>query len=496
MTSKCAFRAMRVHPLHNLMTSTPNGFAALGLAPSLIRVLDKKGFTTPTPIQEQAIPLALHGNDVIGIAQTGTGKTLAFGLPMLERLVKTKGQALILLPTRELAIQVEQTLELIGDSMGLRCALLIGGAAMGLQIRLLREKPHVIIATPGRLIDHVKQRTARLDQINIVVLDEADRMFDIGFAPQIKEILQQVPSERQTLLFSATMPPEIQKLTQAYMRDPKRVEVAPQGSTVSTIEQEIMMVEKTKKISLLNHILKIQPGTVIVFTRTKFGAKRVAAAVRAMGHTGAEIHSNRSLAQRRFAMEGFKNGRLRVLVATDIAARGIDVKDIALVINYDLPDSNEDYVHRIGRTGRAGKSGKALSFVARDEKYKLRGIERLINKALPVVATPAFEEIHMAAQDAMRAAGDRGERSGGGFGGGFNRRPSNDRRESRPSRFNDAPRPERSFNSAPRGPIATHPTRFDHASAGANKRPARRDDGKAGGSSVGGFGKKRSFKRF
>ncbi|TAK96863.1 DEAD/DEAH box helicase [Patescibacteria group bacterium] len=365
-------------------------FADLGVAPSLLNILDKLNYTEATPIQHQCIPLALDGKDVVGIAQTGTGKTLAFGLPMIQRLGRTGGQGLILLPTRELALQVEEVLQKVGRSIGLRTAVLIGGAASYQQIAMLRKNPHVVVSTPGRLLDHLERKNYSLKDVRMVVLDEADRMLDIGFMPQIKKIMAGVPTDRQTMLFSATMPKEIADIAARYMRIPIRIEVAPAGTAAETVEQEIFVVPREGKLQLLDKMLGESRGTVLVFSRTKHGAKKITKSVRDMGHTAAEIHSNRSLAQRRDALEGFKTGRYRILIATDIAARGIDVQGISLVINYDLPDNLEDYVHRIGRTGRAGSYGKAVSFATPDQRGDIRYIERLIRKTIPVLSLPTL----------------------------------------------------------------------------------------------------------
>ncbi len=365
-------------------------FSDLGIAPKLLGILEQLQFSQPTPIQHQAIPPAMEGKDLVGIAQTGTGKTLAFGIPMIQRLATARGQGLIMLPTRELALQVDETLQKVGRPLGLKTAVLIGGASMYQQVQQLRRTPHVIIATPGRLVDHLQQKTVSLNQIKIVVLDEADRMLDIGFLPQIKQILSLVSTERQTMLFSATMPSEIAQLAGKYMRMPLRVEVAPAGTSAAKVEQEVFMVSKEVKIQLLDKLLTDNAGTILIFSRTKHGAKKIAAGIRHMGHTAVEMHSNRSLAQRKEALAGFKSGKYRIMVATDIAARGIDVKDISLVINYDLPDNSEDYVHRIGRTARAGQSGKAISFASPDQRNDLRGIERLIRKTLPILALPVL----------------------------------------------------------------------------------------------------------
>lgn len=363
-------------------------FNGLGIAPKLLEVLDRLKFSTPTPIQHQSIPTALLGKDIMGIAQTGTGKTLAFGVPMIQLLAQNKGKGLVLLPTRELAVQVDESLNKIGRPLGLKTAILIGGENIGKQIRQLRNNPHIIIATPGRLIDHLEQKSIKLDMVKILVLDEADRMLDMGFAPQIKKILATVPAKRQTMLFSATMPQEIVTIAKNYMQLPVRVEVAPPGSSSSNVSQEVFFVGRDQKIALLGSLLNEYKGSVLVFTRTKFGAKKVSATIRRMGHSSAEIHSNRSLNQRLEALKGFKLGKYRVMVATDIAARGIDVTGIEVVINFDLPAQAEDYVHRIGRTGRASHIGHAISFATPDQKFDVRTIERLIKKQLPVSQLP------------------------------------------------------------------------------------------------------------
>lgn len=419
---------MVVYSMHP--TSSKLSFNGLGLAANLLSTLEQSKFTTPTPIQHQTIPVALEGKDIVGIAQTGTGKTLAFGIPLIQRLGQYKGRGLVLLPTRELALQVDETLRKIGGPMGLRTVVLIGGAPIHKQIQHLRQKPHIIIATPGRLVDHIEQKTLALNEIKIVVLDEADRMFDIGFMPQIKKIMGLVPKDRQTLLFSATMPKEVAQLTAQYMRMPLRIEVAPAGTPAARVEQEIFIVSKDAKMQLLDKLLTDTAGLVLVFSRTKHGAKKITASIRGMGHSSAELHSNRSLSQRKAALEGFKTGKFRILVATDIAARGIDVNNIELVINYDLPDNSEDYVHRIGRTGRAGKMGKAVSFVTPEEKGDIRSIEKLIRKTLPIVTLPVLPprrpKVEVPYERQQHHGRPQGQRSHSGGGnhrkGGFQRR--------------------------------------------------------------------------
>jgi ATP-dependent RNA helicase RhlE len=364
-------------------------FGGLGIAPKLLDVLSRLGFKTPTSIQHKAIPPAIEGKDIIGIAQTGTGKTLAFGIPLVQQIsIAAKGNGLIILPTRELALQVNESIQKIGRAFGIKTAVLIGGSSMYQQIRIIRDNPHIVIGTPGRIIDHIEQKTLSLKDVKILILDEADRMFDMGFAPQINKILQAVPKDRQTMLFSATMPDGIVKIAINHMKLPVRVEIAKSGTTAENIEHELFVVRKNQKAPLLRKILEDYKGSVLVFLRIKFGAKRICEDLRRIGISAAEIHSNRSLGQRKEALEGFKLGKYRVLVATDIASRGIDVKGIELVVNFDLPENSEDYVHRIGRTGRAGMAGKAISFVLPDQGSKIREIEKLTKLYLPVSKLP------------------------------------------------------------------------------------------------------------
>lgn len=373
------------------MTSSKSAsetFYGLGIAPALLEILKRLHFKIPTPIQEQAIPAAIQGKDMVGIAQTGTGKTLAFGIPMIQRLAQIKGRGLVVLPTRELALQVDEVFRKVGHSVGLRTAVLIGGTSYAPQIQALLKKPHVIIATPGRLIDHLNQKNLRLDDVRVAVLDEADRMLDMGFLPQIQKILEVLPKDRQTMLFSATMPSEIMKIAARHMKLPVRVEIAPTGTTVEEVTQELFIVQREHKIRLLGALLEKYQGPTLVFARTKYGAKKIMHKIRALGISAAELHSNRSLNQRREALDGFKSGKYRVLVATDIASRGIDVVGIELVLNYDLPTSSNDYVHRIGRTARAGAKGQAITFAMPDQQKEVRAIERLIRKNLPVSELP------------------------------------------------------------------------------------------------------------
>ncbi len=365
-------------------TSNEQNFYGLGIAPAILAVIERLKFVVPTKIQFQAIPIALQGQDVMGIAQTGTGKTMAFGIPLIQRLAQVKGKALIVVPTRELAIQVDESLRKIATASGLRTSVLIGGDSMPKQIQSLKLHPRILIGTPGRLIDHMEQRTINLNDAHILVLDEADRMLDMGFGPQIAKLLKQVPQDRQTMLFSATMPETIMGIARNYMKLPVRVEVAPSGTAADNLVQELFIVRKELKSQLLESMLGKYQGPVLIFCRTKFGVARLTKQLRHSKHNAAETHSDRSLSQRKEALEGFKRGKYRILVATDIAARGIDVKGIELVINYDLPDDPENYVHRIGRTGRAGFAGCAISFATPDQRLDVKNIERILNKTLPV----------------------------------------------------------------------------------------------------------------
>ncbi len=389
-------------------------FKSLGIIPGLLKRIDALGFVHPTPIQHQAIPVATSGQDVIGIAQTGSGKTLAFAIPILQTVSKTKKTGLVLLPTRELAVQVEETFRKVAGNSGLRPAIIIGGTSPHSQTRALRNKPHVIVATPGRLIDHLERGRVNFRDLGMLVLDEADRMLDMGFAPQLKRILETVPKDRQTMLFSATMPPAISKIASDYMKTPLRIEVAAPGTTADKIEQEMIIVPGNERMDLLKKILKEHEGSVLIFSRTKHGAKKIARDIRNMGISADEIHSNRSQNQRQHALKGFSAGKYRVLVATDIAARGIDVDHLSLVINFDLPEQLEDYVHRIGRTGRAGREGKSISFAAPGQRRDILIIEKLINKTLEVKSHTG--EVIDRSNDKPSAGGYGGGRGRGGGG--------------------------------------------------------------------------------
>jgi ATP-dependent RNA helicase RhlE len=366
-------------------------FYGLGIAPKILDILEHIKFKTPTPIQYKAIPLAIEGKDVIGIAQTGTGKTHAFAIPMVQRLAQRRGVGLVLAPTRELAVQIDEAFQGIAHSFGIKTACLIGGAPMFGQIQALRRNPRIVIATPGRFLDHLSRWNFLPDNVTMLVLDEADRMLDMGFAPQITKILRFLPKDRQTMLFSATIPKEIMKIAATYMKLPISVEIAPSGTTVELVTQELFIVKKEAKRRLLSKILAQYHGSILLFSRTKHNAGKIKTLIRDMGYSAAEMHSDRSLSQRREALDGFKSGRYKVLVATDIAARGIDVTGIELVINYDLPEDSENYVHRIGRTARAGCNGHAISFATPDQSGDVRDIEKLIRATLPVSKHPEID---------------------------------------------------------------------------------------------------------
>ncbi|MCP4633307.1 MAG: DEAD/DEAH box helicase [candidate division Zixibacteria bacterium] len=366
-----------------------NDFYDMGIVPILIKEINRLNFENPTPIQKEAIPAGIRGDDIIAIARTGSGKTLAFGIPMLQRLSKIKNSTgLVLVPTRELAIQVKEALQAISRSVNIRSAVLIGGASISLQRNALRKNPRIIIATPGRLRDLIKRRAVNLSDVDVFILDEADRMLDMGFIPDIKEIMKSIPDTRQTMLFSATMPKAIEAIAEKIMKDPIRIEIDRSGTTPAEISHEMFFIKNQDKKRLLAVQLKQYSGPVLVFTRTKRMASRLTDKVNSMGFAATEIHSNRSLGQRRNALEGFKRGIYQILIATDIAARGIDVSGIELVVNYDMPANSEDYVHRIGRTGRAGKTGHAISFANTDQKGSIRNLERFMKTKLAISALP------------------------------------------------------------------------------------------------------------
>ena len=373
-------------------------FSTLGLIDPLQRAVAAAGYEIPTPIQTQAIPHLLAGRDVMGCAQTGTGKTAAFALPILDRLSRTPRRpgsrgprALILTPTRELAIQINEGFATYGRHVAIKSAVIFGGVGQNPQVEALRRNTDIIVATPGRLLDLMEQRHAPLDAVEIFVLDEADRMLDMGFIEPIRRIVSKLPGKRQNLMFSATMPDEIQKLANKILVDPIKVAVTPVSSTAENVRQWVLHVERGNKRALLKEVLRDPAmSRVLVFTRTKHGANKVAEELDRKGVSSAAIHGNKSQNARQQALEAFKSGRVRVLVATDIAARGIDVDGVTHVINFEIPDEPESYVHRIGRTARAGASGVALSFCDADERGSFRDIERLIRAQVPVVTDHPF----------------------------------------------------------------------------------------------------------
>ena len=381
---------------HSTQTNSANGFATMGLRKELLQALESEGYTTPTPIQSQAIPYVLAGRDVQGIAQTGTGKTAAFALPILQRLADSPRQpprggcrVLVLSPTRELASHICDSFRAYGKHMGMRATVMFGGVPKGRQARAMANGVDILVATPGRLIDHMQDRTVRLDLVEILVLDEADHMLDLGFIIPIRRIVSAMPAKRQTLFFSATMPNEIGNLAGSMLKDPAHVAVTPVATTAERIEQAVIMTDTARKRHVLFDLLVDHAkGRTLVFTRTKHGADKVVKHLIESGIPSAAIHGNKSQPQREKALADFRSGRTRVLIATDIAARGIDVDDVGHVINYDLPNVPESYVHRIGRTARAGADGMAISLCAPDERAFLKSIEKLIRSRVPVIPAP------------------------------------------------------------------------------------------------------------
>lgn len=369
-------------------------FRELGIIDPILKAVAREGYEAPSPIQAQAIPLLLTGKDLLGCAQTGTGKTAAFAIPILQMLYKQRGagqkkrklKALVLTPTRELALQISESFQIYGRYTGLKTAVIFGGVGQNPQVAALKGGIDILVATPGRLLDLLNQRLCNLDDISMLVLDEADRMLDMGFVRDVKKIIAQLPDKRQTLLFSATMPREIADLAASILHNPVTVAVTPVSSTVEIIDQSVYFVDKANKSRLLTELLADR-GIVsaLVFSRTKHGADKISRVLKTAGITANAIHGNKSQNARQSALNDFKEGKIRVLVATDIAARGIDVEQLSHVINYDLPNIPETYVHRIGRTGRAGLSGKAISFCDFDEKAYLKDIEKLIKVKIPVV---------------------------------------------------------------------------------------------------------------
>jgi ATP-dependent RNA helicase RhlE len=397
-------------------------FSQLGLEPALVRVCESLQYNEPTPIQQQAIPVVLSGSDLIGCAETGTGKTAAFLLPIIQRMGETARpgvRLLVLAPTRELASQIEASYRELAPRKSVRCACLIGGASMSRQTDALRRGAGVVVATPGRLLDHVERGTIDLSQVEVLVLDEADRMLDMGFLPAIRRVLAKIPAKRQTLLFSATMSSAIEKLARSTMNQPKLIEISQRGQAAATVTQTVYPVAMESKTALLIDLLESTTPLerVLVFTRTRRGAERLSHILEAREHKVNRIHADRTQPQREAALRGFKEGSTRVLVATDIASRGLDVDSVSHVINYDVPAAPEDYVHRIGRTGRAGKTGRAITLMTPAEEPSMRVIERLTGQVAERVLLPGFGGVQASLARSikpftpMRGAGSTGRRS-------------------------------------------------------------------------------------
>ncbi|CAB3765717.1 RNA helicase [Burkholderia sp. MSh2] len=408
-------------------------FESLGLAEPLVKAVNELGYTSPTPIQQQAIPAVLGGGDLLAGAQTGTGKTAGFTLPILQRLhtfysehrgAKRAVRALILTPTRELAAQVEESVRAYSKYLKLRSAVMFGGVSINPQIDALKRGVDIVVATPGRLLDHMQQKTIDLSDLDILVLDEADRMLDMGFIHDIKRVLAKLPPQRQNLLFSATFSDEIKALADSLLDSPALIEVARRNTTAESVAQKIHPVDRDRKRELLTHLIREHNWfQVLVFTRTKHGANRLAEQLTKDGISAMAIHGNKSQSARTRALAEFKNSTLQVLVATDIAARGIDIDQLPHVVNFDLPNVPEDYVHRIGRTGRAGATGEAVSLVCVDEKQLLRDIERLIKREIPQEVIAGFEPDPNVKPEPIQQRRGQQPRSGGGGGGGGNRQP-------------------------------------------------------------------------
>ncbi|MEN8077838.1 DEAD/DEAH box helicase [Clostridioides difficile] len=381
-------------------------FKDLNIIKPILKAVEEAGYEKPTEIQENSIPVVLKGKDILGCAQTGTGKTAAFAIPILQNIVEDKEKnnernikALIVAPTRELAIQIEENFAMYSKYLDIKDTVIFGGVNQSSQVRKIKAGVDILVATPGRLLDLSNQKHVDLKNVKYFILDEADRMLDMGMIHDVKKIISRLPKERQNLLFSATMPKEVMKLVNSILKNPVKVEVQPVSSTAEIISQGVYHVPKKNKKSLLIHLLKDESiKSVIVFSRTKHGANKIAKDLEKAGITAAAIHGNKSQNQRQLALNNFKEGNIRVLVATDIAARGIDIDELSHVINYDLPDVAETYVHRIGRTGRAGASGVAITFCDEEEKAMFRSIEKVIGKTIPVLAKEEYEIIQTVAQ--------------------------------------------------------------------------------------------------
>lgn len=398
----------------------------LGLEPSLTKTIARAGFTEPTPIQNQAIPLALDGHDILGLAQTGTGKTLAFGLPLIQHLLAEPARpapktvkALILAPTRELVNQIAESLRPLAFSTPLKIATVVGGQSINRQIGVLGRGTDILVATPGRLIDLMERGAVRLETVQHLVLDEADQMLDLGFIHALRKIAARLGTPRQTMLFSATMPKQMEELSRAYLTNPKRVQVAPPGKAADKVTQSIIFLEKAHKPGKLREILSRDlDALTLVFARTKHGAEKLMKQLVADGYNAASIHGNKSQGQRDRAIKAFRDGTVRTLVATDVAARGIDIPGVTYVINYDLPDTPDNYVHRIGRTARAGREGEAIAFCAPEEADLLWQVEKVMKIEIPVASGTRPERL---GKTVGKPGGGRNRNRGGGGGGGQGR---------------------------------------------------------------------------
>ncbi len=409
-------------------------FSDLGLAESVLSAVKAEGYTVPTPIQSKAIPLLLEGRDVVGIAQTGTGKTAAFVLPLLSRLADNRAAPkpkcaaiLVLAPTRELAAQIAESVAAYGAKMRVTVAVVVGGVKPGPQIRTMARGVDVLVATPGRLLDHMSSNAISLNQTRAVVMDEADQMMDLGFLPAIRKIMAAAPKSRQTLLFSATMPKPVRALANDFLNNPEEIAVTPQAKPADKVEQAVYLIKSNTKLALLGTVLA-EPAVdrAIVFTRTKHGADKVVAGLAAVGLKAEAIHGNKSQGQRVRALDNFKSGKAPILVATDIAARGLDIDGVSHVVNYDMPHQSESYVHRIGRTARAGKTGIAISFTGNDERTYLKDIEKLIGRKIDRLAAPEGTALDLSLPEdtpphTMQSRMGRGRSQGGGGGGGGGR---------------------------------------------------------------------------
>ncbi len=447
-------------------------FDQLGLAPSLLEAVAAEGYSAPTPIQAKAIPAVLQGQDVLAAAQTGTGKTAAFTLPLLHRLGNEsykKPRVLVLTPTRELAAQVEESVKTYGRQTPIKSTVVFGGVGYQPQIAAFRKGVDVIVATPGRLLDHLQQGNLDLSGLDTLVLDEADRMLDMGFIHDIKKVLKHVPAKRQTLLFSATFSKDIRKLAASLLTHPIEIDVAPRNSTAERIDQKAIMVEKARKRTLLSHLITTGDWSqVLVFTRTKHGANRLVKQLETDGLTAAALHGNKSQNARTKALDGFKKGTVRVLVATDIAARGIDIDALPHVVNYELPNVPEDYVHRIGRTGRAGEEGQAVSLVGPDERKFLKDIEKLIGNPIERMQVEGIDLRAPGKDDEEDARDQRARRPDNGGG-------------NRPPKRGGGNRGGQSNNGGGRGNDGNAPN-----NAGRRRKPRRGNRGGGGGQRSGG----------